>query len=294
MNWDDVRLFLAVAEEGSFRKGATKLDVGHSTLSRRIEALETELGIKLFNRVSTGLELTPAGEEMRRTASPMEMEFSQLQVRLFGRDAQPKGPIYFTAPSLIVNHVLMGPLTKFCELWPDIDIHIDNSLDRRNLATREADVALRMTNQPDNELIGRKVGTYCEAAYASDAYLQWYLTEGNGVHRWLYPGDGYEFKMNLDPVYRSLHKPKPLITIPDPEGQAKGAQMGGGLATLPCVIGSQLPELKRISDVVDRSDIWLLAHKDTRANRRMQLFRDFLVEVLADKQEVLRGENSLV
>ena len=292
MNWDDVRLFLAIAEEGSFRRGAVKLGVGHSTLSRRIDALEAELGARLFNRLSRGLTLTAAGEEMLRTAVPMGDEFSQLQLRLFGRDSETKGRINFTAPSLLVNSILMAPLEQFCAAWPDIHIDIDHSLDYRDLNAKEADIALRMTNSPSDQLIGRKVGDYCEAAYASAEYLHRFIANAENQHRWLFPGGGYQFVAQLHDPYGTSIPPQPYLTVPDPEAQACGAELGMGLAMLPCVIGDERLGLQRISNVVHRTDIWLLAHKDTRDNKRMQIFRDFLVDVFAAHQPRLLGEQS--
>ena len=92
MNWDDIRIFSTIAEEGSFRRAALKLNLGHTTLSRRIEALEEKLGTRLLNRQSRGLTLTPAGEDMLLTAAPMSREFDDLQLRLFGRDSKAEGP----------------------------------------------------------------------------------------------------------------------------------------------------------------------------------------------------------
>ncbi len=289
MNWDDVRLFLAVADVGSFRRAATHLDVGHSTLSRRIESLEDSLGVQLFHRQSTGLTLTPAGEELMRTGQPIQLEFAQLQVRMFGQDTAAKGTIRFTAPSLLVSHLLLEPMQTFCNRWPEIHIEVDHSLNLLDLATKEADIALRMTNNPGDQLIGRKVGDYCEAAYASETYLQWFREAQPAAHRWLYPGPGYKFDARFDSRYQPPRGLQKILTVPDVEAQMSGAELGMGVATLPCIVGDQRPQLTRISAVLKRSDIWLLAHKNTRNNKRMQLFRDFLVTTFEQRQERLLG-----
>ncbi|MEM9621008.1 MAG: LysR family transcriptional regulator [Pseudomonadota bacterium] len=294
MNWDDVRLFLAVAERGSFRRAAMNLDVGHSTLSRRIESLEASLGAQLFNRQSTGLTLTAAGEDLQRTGLPIQQEFAELKLRMFGQDEQPRGNIRFTAPSLFLSHLLLEPLHDFCLQWPDIHIEIDHSLDLLNLASKEADIALRMTNNPGDQLIGRKIGVFCEAVYASPAYLDWFRDHQPTAHRWLSPGDSYRFNATLQPDFATAEPPQPFMTVPDMEAQARGAEMGIGVATLPCLLGDARPALVRISEVFKRFDIWLLSHRDSRANKRMQLFRDFLVQAFTAQQHRLYGEHEPV
>jgi len=289
MNWDDVRLFLAVAEKGSFRKASANLDVGHSTLSRRIESLEESLGAQLFNRQSTGLTLTAAGEDLQRTGVPIQQEFAQLKVRMFGQDALPRGNIRFTSPSLFLSHLLLQPMQSFCLQWPDIHIEVDHSMDVLNLASKEADIAVRMTNNPGDQLIGRKVGAFCEAVYASRDYLQWFSQHKPDSHRWLYPGDGYKFSATLDAEYQTAAAPRVFMTVPDMEAQAQGAEMGMGIATLPCLMGDARAQLVRISNVFKRVDSWLLSHRGSRSNKRMQLFRDFLAQAFAQQQHRLHG-----
>ncbi len=277
MNWDDVRIFLSVAEHGSFRKAAIAANVRHTTLSRRIESLEDSVGAKLFTRGKRGLSLTEAGQEMFDTAVPVSRELDQLQVKIFGQEQSPVGGIKLTAPCMLINHLLLEPLVHFSEQWPDIHITIDQSLSVLDLSLKEADIALRLTDTPDEDLIGRQVGEYREAVYASRGYLERFKTEAWERHRWLFPGADYEFSMTLEPAYAASLPPDRVITLPDPDAQMSAAELGAGIATLPCLIADQRPGLIRISDVVRRSGIWLLCHPDARRNRRLQIFRDFLV-----------------
>ena len=278
LNWDDIRLFLTIAEQGSFRKGATILGVGHTTLSRRIESLEEELSTKLFHRISSGLTLTDAGEELFATASPMGQQFAALQTRLFGQDAQPKGRITFTAPRVIVNYMLLESLQTFCDQWPHIHVDIAHATQVSKTQTSQADIAIRLTDAPDEQSIGRQLGFFYEAAYANRSYLNWFNNHAKGIHRWLYPGNNYEFTAQLYPQYQGTQAPQVYLTIPDADAQRRGAELGMGMAILPCLIGDRSPDLVRISEVVERSGIWLLSHKESRNNKRMQLFRDFLVD----------------
>ncbi|NOX52452.1 MAG: LysR family transcriptional regulator [Gammaproteobacteria bacterium] len=289
MNWDDVRLFLAIAQEGSFRKAADTLKLGHSTLSRRIEALERDLDTRLFNRLSHGLSLTNAGQEMLRTAQPMGRDFDGLQVRMFGQDGEAKGRIRVTTPLVLMKYLLIKPIHKFCGRWPEIHIELDTSCNILDLSAMQADIALRITNHPSDQLIGRKVGVYCEAAYASLSYLNWFSTQTRKRHRWVFPGGGYEFVAQLDKPYTTSTLPQPCITIQDVDAQMEAACEGVGLAMLPCLMGDPNPDLRRISSVVQRSEIWLLSHRDSRNNKRMQLFRDVLTHAFEGEQDRLFG-----
>ena len=143
---------------------------------------------------------------------------------------------------------------------------------------------LRITNHPDDELIGTRVGTYCEAAYATKKYLTKH--KRGSAHTWLYPGS-YRFDAKIHPPYRG--ELTPLVTLPDPDTQRAAAIRHLGVATLPCIIGEPDATLVRISDVVKRASIWLLTHQDARGNRRMQLFRDFLIDALRANEAILEG-----
>ena len=97
MNWDDLRLFLAVARSGSISSGAKLLDLQHSTVSRRMRKLEQDLGVRLFDKVSSGYALTSAGENLMQAACRMECEVLEVDGALAGADLKPSGPLRLTA-----------------------------------------------------------------------------------------------------------------------------------------------------------------------------------------------------
>lgn len=276
MNWDDVKLFLTVAEQGSFRRAAETLQLGHSTLSRRIEALEKSLDVKLFSRQSTGLTLTQAGEEMLRTAESVSERLEGLSSRLYGQESGVSGHIRLTVPEVIFHYLLAGPIGEFLEEWPDISLEIDCSYELLNLATREADLAIRLTNSPEDSLIGSRLGTFSDAAYATENYLKRFRTCSEPQHAFISPGEGYP----LDPLFYleyATHLPPNIrLTIPSLHGQTLAAEQSLGVAMLPTLIGEAHPKLIRMSEPRPRMDVWLLGHSDTRRNPRLQLFRSFL------------------
>lgn len=289
MNWDDVRLFLAVAEEGSFRQAAQKLNIGHTTLSRRVESLEQDLGTKLFTRQSTGLKLTAAGSDMLQTAVPMREEFNSLQARLFGEEQDVAGTIKLTVPYVLLNSFLLKELKAFTDRNPGIHFEIDAGLDLVDLKTREADLAIRLTNNPGDSYIGRRLSLFCEAVYASENYLTQFKNADLKCHHWIYPGGDYQFVAELFPEWRCNEPPEVKMVLPDVAAQIQAAEVGMGIATVPCVMGEQNATLRRISEVYERTEIWLLAHPDTRGNRRMQLCREYITEVFERYQDLIEG-----
>ncbi len=293
MNWDDARLFLAIAEEGSFRRTAIKLNLGHSTLSRRIESLEENLGVQLFNRSTTGLTLTPSGEEMVDTAKIVSSEFDQLKVRLFGRDQLVKGRIVLTLPGILLNHLIMPMLVEFQKKWPEITLEIITGFEKLDLNAKEADVAIRLTSNPDEHFIGRCLGSFHQAVYASQYYLDSYLAaKGEAAHQWIRPGEASVFDYTLARPYESPLPIESSLIVPDINAQMEVAIAGRGLATLPCFMGDPCPDLVRLSSSKLRADIWLLSHKDLRNHKRMQLFRAFICEKFEGFQGLLKGDET--
>lgn len=289
MNWDDVRLFLSIAEQGSFRKAATILNVSHSTLSRRIDALEAGLGVKLFSRVNRGLSLTAAGDEMLKTAIPMGEEFDKLQIRINSQDQIPRGKILLTTSDVLFDYFLLEALQEFMTQWPEISIEVDSSIAMLDIGAIEADVAIRITNSPDEQLIGRKLGPYCEAAYASKQYLDAFR-KTPGDHCFISPSETFQFQVTLDHPYQAPIKT--TFFTPDIRTQMRSARSGFGIACLPCLIGDQEPDLICISNVIEKASIWLLAHKDSRRNKRMSIFREFITDHFNTHQDLLTGNRA--
>ena len=124
MDWDNLRIFLALANQGSVRAAGAALGISHSTVARRIEAFEDQLGVRLFDRTPSGYALTAAGEEMLGVAGRVDEEISALERRILGQDTRLAGEIRVTLPDAIVSDLLMPDLADFTRDYPDIDLEI--------------------------------------------------------------------------------------------------------------------------------------------------------------------------
>ncbi len=294
MNWDDTRLFLALARSGSARATAAEQGVSHSTVTRRVDQLESDLGVRLFDRDVRGYRLTGAGELMMKSAVRAEDALLTAERQLQGRDAQLTGEIRLTTSNIIATHLIMDDLVEFTRQYPDIDLNVLISYDLFNLSRREADVAVRMLrlgSSPPEDLVGRKLVTIKSCYYASEAYLaEIDPRSADSTARWIGWDDIERFPAwvkaspfpNL-PVYGRLN---------DVMLQAEAARCGMGLTVLPCFFGDSVEGLRRIPHCEPylSYDLWMLSHPDLRDAARMRTFRAFAADVIDRKRTLLAGE----
>lgn len=284
-DWDDLRLFLAVARAGSLSGAARSLGVTHSTVFRRIGAFETRLGVRLFERLPGGYALTAAGEEMRDSVIRIEEEITALALKVTGQDQRPTGTIRITTTDLLAVGVLPRHVAAFRAEWPEIEIEVivaDTVLD---LTRREADVALRIGNPGQETLIGRRVGRLAFAAYAAADRPPGDPAEGD----WIGYGAAHgPLSRNLArwwPDARQVYRTNSIIAA------HAGAKAGIGLAALPCVIADCDPSLIRAAALPEdfMLDLWLLIHEDLRQTARIRIFVDFIAAALAADADLLEG-----
>ncbi len=159
MSWDEFRLVRAIAESGSLAGAGDVLGLNHSTVFRRLNALEQMLGSRLFERARTGYAPTPAGEEMVALAARMFEEITEFERRVAGRDVKPSANCGSTTNDSLVAHLATPMFGAFCRQYPEIklDVVIDNRA--LNLSRRDADVAIRATGEPPETLVGRRIAT---------------------------------------------------------------------------------------------------------------------------------------
>lgn len=284
-DWDDLRLFLAVARAGSLSGAARSLGVTHSTVFRRIGAFEARLRVRLFDRLPGGYALTQAGEEMRNSVIRIEEEITALALKVTGQDQRPTGTIRITTTDLLAVGVLPRHVAAFRAEWPEIEIEVvvaDRVLD---LTRREADVALRIGNPGQETLIGRRVGRLAFAAYTAADRPLGDPAEGD----WIGYGSAHgPLSRNLArwwPDARQVYRTNSIIAA------HAGAKAGIGLAALPCVIADCDPRLIRAAALPEdfMLDLWLLIYEDLRQTARIRLFLDFMATALTADADLLEG-----
>jgi len=283
----DLRTLLAIAREGSLAGAARRLKVNHSTVFRRLGAIEARLETRLFERQDGSYATTAAGEDLLRTAERVEAEVEGLERRLSGQDLRLTGSLRLTAPDDLAEVMVMPALVEFRARYPDITVEL--AVDNRmlNLTRREADIALRPTRQPPETLTGRRVATLASAVYTAagtdpaagggPSWIAW--EEGAGppaVAAWLAAraeGQAIGYRSNS------------LLN------QASAVRAGLGRAVLPCFLGDSDAGLRRVAPPPPEltTELWLLTHPDLQRTARIRALLDLLYDTLRRRRALFEG-----
>jgi len=286
-DWDDLRYFIAIAQNGSVTAAANKLGVNHSTVSRRIQGFENKHNVRLFERIPTGYVMTQSAENIYQTALDIQQHCNAIERQLFGQDSRLQGKIVITAPNYIINEVLMPHVLGFQQHYPGVDLVFHSSPDLKNMAAREADIAIRLTAQPPETLVGREVARTAYGLYATKSY-------------WKNKTDKHKIILRTN----DSHKPSWLQNyFPDAEisfradsieTMATAAMNNMGIAHIPCIIGDTQEKLFRIKRklVPPVWGVWVLSHVDLRSTARIRVAREFLIKILLQQKNSFEGINS--
>ncbi len=287
MNWDDLRVFLAVARSGSISSGAKLLHLQHSTVSRRMRKLEQDLGVRLFDKVPSGYALTTAGENLMQAASRMEREVLAVDGALSGKDLKPSGPLRVTAIDNMATTVLMPMFTGFSRQYPEVTVHVMASNSDVSLAQREADVAIRLTNTPTDTLIGKRVTTVSSAIYGSPEYIE-QLRKHGGEPQWLgVECCGFHKSWTKQACGDQPHR----FYVDDTLLTQAALREGIGVSILPCFMGDPDPALARYTEPQPEWDLglWILLHPDLKRTARVLVFRDHMMEAIKAQSDLFEG-----
>lgn len=287
MSWDDLRIFLAVARAGSLSGAAEQLGVRHSTVSRRLHKMEEKLGARLLERKRQGYELTPAGEDVKQAALRMETEVLGVDAAVLGKDADLVGPLRVTAINNMASSVLMPIFARFSQAHPRVELHIDVSNADSNLAQREADIAIRLTNAPTDSLIGKRMVTVASTIYGNRDYVDrirsnhhdptWIGVECCDFHK------SWTRHACVDEAHH-FYSDDTLLTL-------AAIREGLGVSYLPCFMGDPDPQLARYCepDPAHNLGLWILLHPDLRRTARVIAFRDHMRSGIDEIRDLFEG-----
>jgi DNA-binding transcriptional LysR family regulator len=290
MDWNDLRYFLALARLGSIRAAGAELGVSHTTVARRVDALEDKLGTRLFDRHRDGYVLTEAGRRLMPGAARVEDEVSSLSRDLAGQDARLVGSVRVTCGDEYLAAWLLEALAPWCAAHPGVELSLVADGRPFNLAKGEADLAVRVLlphSDPPEYLVGHRVAPLLVGNYVARAHAA--RLDPAGPHaRWLGVAD------------RSVHELFRTSSYPDlPVWGAfsslsllvRAAASGLGLVMLPTYAGDAEAALIRLphADLRHVADLWLLHHPDLKANARVQGARAALRAAFARDQACFTG-----
>ncbi|MFO1322373.1 MAG: LysR family transcriptional regulator [Burkholderiales bacterium] len=292
----DLALVAALAQGRSIRGAAELMGVHPSTVFRRLEYLEGDLGVRLFERFRDGYVPTAAGEELCAIARRTEEALLQAESRLRGRDMRPSGLVRVTTTDTLLASILGPVLASFRREHPDVELEVAVSNQSFDLIRRDADVAVRPTLDPPQNLVGRRVGQIAFAIYASPACL----SRNRGTEMPLADQPWIGLDASLSHIRAAqwlgglLKGRQPPIRTNSLLGAMHAARAGLGLALLPCYLGDLEPALERVGEPIRdlAASLWLLTHPDLRRVARVKAFMDFCLQALQDKAPAMEGQPS--
>lgn len=288
MDWDKLKVFHAAAEAGSFTHAGEQLGLSQSAVSRQVSALEQELNVSLFHRHARGLILTEQGELLYRTAHDVFMKLEAARTKLTDSREKPNGDLKVSTTVGIGVNWLTPRLGEFLDLYPDIRISLLTTDEELDLAMREADVAIRLRQPTQPDLIQRKLFSVHFHVYASPEYLKRFGTprtvEELDQHRLVVLGGHVpNFMQNrlwLTEAGRDGKGPRsPSLLINNVLGLLRACQRGLGIALLPDYLVEEnggLVQLFSESDAI-ALDAYFVYPEELKSVARVQVFRDFLV-----------------
>lgn len=281
VNWDDLRFVLALARHKTLSGAAKAMGGTHTTVARRLRGIEETLGVRLFTAGDAGYTPTAAGQAVIESAERTETEMLALEARVLGGDAKLEGKLRVTTMDILFRRYEQV-FVSFLERFPGVELTVACGDNEASLTRRDADVALRMTNEPAEQLVGRKVGRVDFAVYASrklarrigpratfSAYPWLHWDERLGA-RWLdawldASAPGARVAMRVD-----------MSSVMLREAIAAGI----GVHFLACSEGDTDSRLQRIGPVqkLHGRDVWLLTLAELRTASRVRAFMDHFVE----------------
>jgi len=184
MNWDDIRFVHALAAGTTLADAASRLGVSPSTVHRRVGKIEARLGARLFNRDRSGYHVTSAGEEVVAMAGEIDGRVTSLNLKLAGAELKPKGIVRITTTDTIAP-ILTRHLAEFNIRYPEIILELIVSSSFLNLSRRDADMAIRPTNDPPETLIGSRLGQVTYSVYGARKLIAKLDSQTVNNHKWV-------------------------------------------------------------------------------------------------------------
>lgn len=288
MDWDNYRIALALERAGSIRGAAQALGVNHATVSRRLAALDARLGARAFERVEGSYRPTDQGERLVAAALEMEEAVFAAERKAMGREQAMSGRLTLSLPEAVAQHLLIEDLGRFATRYPAIQLVLETSNRFADLDRREADVVVRVTDDPPDHLVGRRLFKYWRCQYCATTLLAGREPDA-GRLQWL----GWaEDPGRPDWVRDSVYPEAPVgLRIEDPLIRHAAAMAGLGMIFEACFLADPDPRLRRLPGArpsPDR-DIWVLTHPDLRQTPRVAALLRHLADAVIAKRGLIEG-----
>jgi len=288
INWQWLQLFVVVAQEGSFSKAAARLNQSQPTLSRQIQQFEKQINQLLFHRSPKGLSLTGQGQVVFEKAQSMQDIQDGLLRQINGQDEALTGSIRVSANEVMGFYALPSIIAKFSKIYPEVEIELVVTNQSSSLSKREADIALRMYQPAQPDLIAQKVADLPLCLFASSEYLK-INGHPKDIDDMLLNHKMIGFDQDLQMV-EAFKKRKKSVILNDFFYRCDHLLMQIKMIQNGCAIGVTHKKLQEVHDIVALFDaqevanlpLWVVCHQEVKFNKKVELFKAFLVENLRE------------
>lgn len=295
LSWDDLRIIRAVGKSGALAPAAEMLGVNSSTIARRLAKVEETLGATLFDRRRTGYVTTAEGEELMALADRVELDVVSVARRVAGRAQGHVGDLRITTSDSLLLYFLTPMIASFKAQHPALKVEVSVANSSLNLARGEADIALRATSTPPENLFGRKLATVAWAPYAAHPDVVPSSPGAAELHD--RPWVSYSGKLSGLKAYKFVEERVDEANIvyrtDSVAGAAAAIAAGLGVGYLPCMHGDLSPALIRAGAVEPElgDELWLLTHPDIRKSGRIYAFMTHCIEAFGNCRDLVEGRH---
>jgi DNA-binding transcriptional LysR family regulator len=292
MDWDNLKFFLALAEEGSLSRASEKLRVDHSTVARRIDMLEHELGLRLVERLSRSYRLTEEGERVRDRAKEIATGIADIARFAQSVDRSPQRVVRVSGPPTFVSRFLAPRLLPLQGQHPGLRIDLVGEARQVSLSRGETDLALRMVRPVEKGVVARRLAVVAYGLYGSREHV---ARCGEDARDYI----GYDDSLDHLPQQRWLKmlagdrdlalRSNDLVNL------LTAARAGLGLAVLPCLMARAYPDLVSVPTRLPplSRELWLVFHRDIGRVPAVRAVIDRITAIMTEARAACRGEQAV-
>ncbi|MFM9827237.1 MAG: LysR family transcriptional regulator [Sphingomonas sp.] len=282
----DLTDLIAIRDAGTLSVAAKKRGVAISTVSRRIDALETVLGLKLVDRRTDGVRLTEHGHAIASAAAPVAEQLLRVQrVAEHIRDGAARVPIRVSATEFVISDLLAPALDRLWAAGADFQVHLQSQADIVSLAARDADLAVRMVRPTGASLYARRLSVLRLGFFATEQYLDGRTADSIDLRaeRLLVYDDSYGRLPEIGWLGQSGLMDAVAMRTGSTRGLMTAAQSGAGVAILPCAIAARASDLIEIplATALPTRQPWLIVHRDLRRIPAVRMVQKWIVDAFA-------------
>ena len=293
MDWDNLRYFLELSRTGKLTTAARRLGVDHTTVSRRLQALEKSMGVQLFSRRASGYGLTEAGRRLLPQAEAMESAFAGIEQDRGQHADVISGQVRIGATEGYGQVVLAEQLSELTQRHPNLSIDLLAVPRTVQLSRREADIVITLERPERGPYIITRLTDYVLRLYASADYLAAHppIVEREDLRQHRFVGYIDDLLYSRELQYLSeIGKPTLSLRSTSILAQQKAAASGAGIAILPCFSADQDPQLVRLNvPIAFTRTFWMLMPIELKDIARMKTVWRFLRDMAEQRQPQMMG-----